>query len=161
MITVYYIVLQCDNTQHSMGPHDVVIAITIAIAIAITISIAIPLQSRRRRRRCCEDKPAGGGGARGGSTGGRAGDKAGSEARYGCVARVRGVRSCRFTLSSVVSPPVVNGRVRVEVIAMEVAMETVAIESVRRLFYCNESESARAHIPTTRIYRSYRGLTRP
>jgi hypothetical protein len=67
MLTVYYIVLQCDNTQHSMGPHDVVIAIAIAIAIAITISIAIPLQSRRRRRRCCEDKPAGdvGGGARG------------------------------------------------------------------------------------------------
>jgi hypothetical protein len=102
-LTVYYIVLQCDNTQHSMGPHDVVIAIAIASAnaIAITISIAIPLQSRQRRQQCCKDKPAEVEARRNRPSGrrckaplvptiegagGRAGDEAGGEAQRGCVA---------------------------------------------------------------------------
>jgi hypothetical protein len=86
MLTVYYIVLQCDNTQHSMGPHPIAVEAK-AAGVAKTSRLEVAAQEVEARRngpsgRRCEAPPV----PMIEGAGGRAGDEAGGEAQRGCVA---------------------------------------------------------------------------
>jgi hypothetical protein len=85
MLTVYYIVLQCDNTQHSMGPHPIAVEAK-AAGVAKTSRLEVAAQEVEARRngpsgRRCEAPPV----PMIEGAGGRAGDEAGGEAQRGCV----------------------------------------------------------------------------